>query len=99
MSFHLNEGKAERWKWRRSLVDSEALWFFSLLLLPLHLSKRQINCSLSSPTARLTQFFTKLSNIMTKEYHLVKIQSVKANVQISKVKFLEFLGFFFPLIL
>lgn len=36
---------------------------------------------------------------MTKEYHLVKIPSVKANVQISKVKFLEFLGIFFPLIL
>lgn len=28
VSFHLSKGKAGRWKWARSLVEPEVLWFF-----------------------------------------------------------------------
>lgn len=33
-SFHLNQGKAERWKWRCSLVESEAPWVFFTAFTP-----------------------------------------------------------------
>lgn len=33
-SFHLSQGKAERWEWRCSLVESEAPWVFFTAFTP-----------------------------------------------------------------